>query len=68
MRKLLTTLAIVISGVVLTAQAAVAESTANTGSVGPAEEPSWILLAAGLFALAGVVAAVMSARGPSTDE
>lgn len=61
MKKLLTIPAV--TGVLLAVAAPVgAQSTWDTGTRGPAEEPTWVLPLVALFVLVNVVLAVLSAR------
>lgn len=62
MKKLLTILAAVATAVVLAAAPAAAESTADTGSYGPAEEPSLALPIAIAFVVICALAAIVMSR------
>lgn len=61
MKKLLAVVAVVAATVVL-ATAPAAAGTANTGTFGPADEPTWVLPLVGVFILLGIVFAIRVAR------
>ena len=62
MKKLTTILAVVTTAVVLAAAPAGAESTANTGTYGPAEEPTWVIPFVIAFAVVSMVVALLGTR------
>ena len=62
MKKLTTILAVVTTAVLLAAVPAGAESTANTGTAGPAEEPTWVIPFVVAFAVICAVIALWGTR------
>jgi hypothetical protein len=67
LKKLMALPALVTTAVLLAAAPAMAESSANTGTYGPAEEPGWIVPAVIAFVVICAVAAVIMARTPKSD-
>jgi hypothetical protein len=62
--KKLSAIPAVLVTVVLTAAPSAAATTTDTGTVGPADEPTWVIPLVAAFAAVGFVAALLSARRP----
>ncbi len=67
MKKLLALPALVTTAVLLAAVPAMAESSADTGTYGPAEEPTWVVPFVIAFVVICALAAVIMARRPKAD-
>jgi amino acid transporter len=61
-KKLIATPAAVIATLVVLATPAAAEATANTGTVGPADEPTWVIPFVIAFAVICAVVAILGTR------
>ncbi len=62
MKKLLTIPAVTAVLVAATAPVAGAQTTWDTGTLGPAEEPTWVIPLVVAFVVLNIVLAVLSAR------
>jgi len=65
--KKLTAIAATVVVAIIALATPASASTWDTGTFGPAEEPTWVIPLVALFVLAGIIAAVVSARRPRRD-